>query len=138
MKKYIAIVKNDRSNRTRENEVLVLEQAGEKIFSGVKPGESVRWANLTLALYGIVDEEEAIFENQMGFFIDDIPLVYRRRSGSTKWWLWTGDDHWNQFMVDNILEYAFMKLKCPYDNFGEFHINRPRGLMYINGKLSYR
>ena len=138
MKKYIAIVKDDRSNRRiRENKVLVLEQAGDKIFSGIKPGEVVRWANLTLSLYGIVDEDEAILENQMGFFVDDIPLVYHRND-SLKWQLWTGDDHWNRFIVDDIIDYAFMKLKCPYDNFGEFHINRPRGLMYINGKLSYR
>lgn len=137
MKKYIAIVKDDRSNKKiMENKVLVLEQAGDKIFSGVKPGEIVRWANLTLSLYGIVDEEEAILENQMGFFVDDIQLVYRRNG--SKWQLWTGDDHWNKFVVDDIIDYAFMKLKCPYDNFGEFHINRPRGLMYINGKLSYR
>lgn len=137
MKKYIAIVKDDRSNKKiMENKILVLEQAGEKIFSGIKPGEVVKWANLTLSLYGIVDEEEAILENQMGFFVDDIPLVYRRNG--SKWQLWTGDDHWNKFVVDDIIDYAFMKLKCPYDNFGEFHINRPRGLMYINGKLSYR
>lgn len=138
MKKYIAIVKDDRSNkRIRENKVLVLEQAGEKIFSGIKPGESVRWANLTLSLYGIIGDEEAVFENQMGFFIDDIPLVYRRNE-SSQWQLWSGDDHWNRFIVDDIIDYAYTKLKCPYDNFGEFHINRPSGLMYIDGKLSYR
>lgn len=137
--KYIAVVMDDKSNRkiAKENKVLVLEQAGDKIFSGVKPGEIVKWANLTLSLYGTIGDEEAIFENQMGFFVDDIPLVYRRND-SMKWQLWTGDDHWNRFIVDDIIDYAFMKLKCPYDNFGEFHINRPRGLMYINGKLSYR
>lgn len=96
----------------------------------------MRWANLTLALYGIVEDDEAVFENQMGFFIDDIPLVYRRND--SQWKLWTGDDHWNRFIVDDILDYAFAKIKRPYDNFGEFHINRPHGLMYINGKLSYR
>lgn len=137
MKKYIAIVKDDRSNKKiRENKVLVLEQAGEKIFSGIKPGEVVKWANLTLSLYGIIGDEEAILENQMGFFIDDIPLIYRRNG--SKWQLWTGDDHWNKFIVEDILDYALMKLRSPYDNFGEFHINRPRGLMYVNGKLSYR
>lgn len=136
MKKYIAIVKDDRSNKgIKENKVLVLEQAGEKIFSGVKPGEIVRWANLTLSLYGIVDEEEAIFENQMGFFVDDIPLVYRRNNDTMQWRLWTGNDHWNRFLVDDILDYAFAKIKRPYDTFGEFHI-RTRSSYYKDGKPS--
>lgn len=133
--KYIAVVMDDKSHRkiAKENRVLVLENV--KIFDGVRPGEIVKWANLTLSLYGTIGDEEAIFENQMGFFVDDIPLIYRHDDSIQKWRLWTGDDHWNQFWVEDILSYALTKLERPYDTFGKFNI-RTRSLYYKDGKPS--
>ena len=133
--KYIAVVMDDKSHRkiAKENRILVLENV--KIFDGVKPGEVVKWANLTLSLYGTIGDEEAIFENQMGFFVDIIPLIYRRDDSTQKWRLWTGNDHWNQFWVEDILSYALTKLEHPYDTFGEFHI-RTRSSYYKDGKPS--